>query len=262
MKSVVKLSGKDNATIKFVAKLQTSSRFRSENGLFVLEGMRILEDARSNGIAFKKLFFTQSFREKNEEKCNDFLCNSDESFEVSDDLFKKISDTKAPQGVVGVCEFPKNVNDFSALKNGKFIALENLSDPSNVGAICRSAEAFGVSGIVVSGDSCDVFSPKVLRASMGTVLRLPIFVIEDFIGFLKETSLQKIACVVDENAVKLNEVDFNSNCIVLIGNEGNGLSEDAINLSDVKTTIPMAGNVESLNASVAAAVAMWEMMKK
>lgn len=262
MKSVVKLSGKDNSTIKFVAKLQSSSRFRKENGLFVLEGMRILEDARENGIAFKKLFFTQGFREKNGEKWEAFLCNSDESFEVSEDLFKKISDTKAPQGVVAVCEFPKSVNDFSALETGKFIALENLSDPSNVGAISRSAEAFGVSGIVVSGDSCDVFSPKVLRASMGTVLRLPIFVAEDFIGFLKSTSLQKIACVVDENAVELNKVSFNDNCVVLIGNEGNGLSDEAVNLCDVKTTIPMAGNVESLNASVAAAVAMWEMMKK
>ena len=262
MKNVVNLSGKDNSTIKFVAKLQTSSRFRKENGLFVLEGMRILEDAKDNGIAFKKLFFTQSFREKNEEKFEKFLCNSDESFEVSDELFKKISDTKAPQGVVSICEFPKNVNDFSKLKKGKFIALENLSDPSNVGAICRSAEAFGVSGIIVSGNSCDIFSPKVLRASMGTILRLPVFVIEDFIGFLKDTSLQKIACVVEENAVKLNEVSFNDDCVILIGNEGNGLSDAAVALSNIKATIPMAGNVESLNASVAAAVAMWEMMKK
>ncbi len=261
MKEAVKLSGKDNPTIKFVAKLQNSSRFRRENGLFVLEGLRILSDATENGVTFKKLFFTQGFREKNEEKLDIFLRNSDESFEISGPLFEKISDTKTPQGVLAVCEIPTAVYDLSRVKKGKFIALENLNDPSNVGAICRSAEAFGVSGIIVSGDSCDLFSPKVLRASMGTVLRLPVFVAEDFIEFLKETKLQKIACVVERQAKKINSVEFRENCLVLIGNEGNGLTEEAVALSDVKTTIPMSGRVESLNASVAAAVAMWEMMK-
>ena len=261
MKATIVLSGKDNSTIKFVAKLQNSSRFRKENGLFVLEGLRILEDAAVNGVGFKKLFFTQSFREKNGEILNDFLRNSDESFEVSESLFEKISDTKAPQGVIAVCEIPKAVYDLTNLKSGKYIALENLCDPSNVGAICRSAEAFGVDGIVVSGDSCDIFSPKVLRASMGTVLRMPVFVAEDFANFLETSPLQKIACVVDKTAEKITNVKFKDNCIVLIGNEGNGLTGRAVELSNVKTTIPMSGRVESLNASVAAAVAMWEMVK-
>lgn len=261
MKETVTLSGKDNPTIKFVAKLQNSSRFRRENGLFVLEGLRILSDAADNGVTFKKLFFSQGFREKNEAELDAFLRNSDESFEVSNVLFEKISDTKTPQGVLAVCEIPTTIYDLSGAKNGKFIGLENLNDPSNVGAICRSGEAFGVSGIIVSGDSCDLFSPKVLRASMGTVLRLPVFVAENFTEFLKATSLQKIACVVDKNAENISNVTFQNDCIVLIGNEGNGLTKEAVNLSDVKTTIPMAGRVESLNASVAAAVAMWEMMK-
>ncbi len=261
MKEAVKLSGKDNPTVKFVAKLQNSSRFRRENGLFVLEGLRILSDAADNGVAFKKLFFTQGFREKNEGELNAFLRNSDESFEVSDPVFEKICDTKTPQGVLAVCEIPVAVYDLSRVKKGKFIGLENLNDPSNVGAICRSGEALGVSGIVISGDSCDLFSPKVLRTSMGTVLRLPVFVAEDFTEFLKTTCLQKIACVVDKNAEKITNVTFQNDCIVLIGNEGNGLTDEAVDLSDVKTTIPMSGRVESLNASVAAAVAMWEMMK-
>ena len=261
MSATVKLSGKDNSEIKFVVKLQNSSRFRRENGLFAIEGMRILEDAAQNGVAFKKLFFTQGFREKNGEMLEKFLCNSDESFEVSEPLFEKISDTKTPQGVLAVCRIPQSVGDLERVKRGKFIALENLNDPSSVGAICRSAEALGVSGIIFSGDSCDMFSPKVLRASMGTVLRFPVFVAEDFLSFLRETSLQKIACVVDKGAKKIGELEFSENCVVLIGNEGNGLTSEAVGLCDTAVTIPMSGRVESLNASVAAAIAMWEMLK-
>lgn len=260
MKSTVFISGKDNQLIKNVAKLQINARYRKESGLFLLEGLRLCDDALCNNIHFEKLLFTQSFREKNQDMLQSFLDNSDEGFEVTDALFKKISDTVAPQGVIALCEMSQN-EDFAFKKDGKYIALENIGDPSNLGAICRSAEAFGIDGIIVSSDGCDPFSPKVLRASMGTVLRMPIFITSDFLRAIGECNLKKFACVVNKDSVRISDIDFNGGCISLIGNEGSGLTEAAVGLCDKCITIPMAGRVESLNASVAAAVVMWEMVK-
>ena len=260
MKQTVFIKSKENSLIKNVAKIQSSAKFRRQTGLFLLEGMRLCEDALENNIHFEKIIFTQDFREKNQEKLNLFLDNSDESFETTEVLFKKISDTVAPQGIIAVCRMPSE-NDISIKSNGKYIALENISDPSNLGAISRSAEALGIDGIIVSGDSVDPYSPKVLRASMGTVLRMPIMIKSNFLGFIKDLCLEKYACVVDKNAEIITNCKFNSGCVCLIGNEGSGLTSGAVELCDASITIPMAGRVESLNASVAAAIVMWEMVK-
>lgn len=259
MKATVLITAKDNQLIKNIAKLQGSSRFRHECEMFVLEGMRLCADALENNVHFEKILFTQGFREKNQEIMNKFIDNSDESFEISEQLFNKISDTKTPQGVLSVCRMQKN-DSFEFDKNGKYIALENIGDPSNLGAICRSSEALGIKGIIVSSDGCDPYSPKVLRASMGTVLRMPVFITDDLVSTLKGCELMKYACVVD-NAEKITDVSFAGGCISLIGNEGSGLTDEVISICDKRITIPMAGRVESLNASVAAAIVMWEMVK-
>ena len=260
MKSTVLITAKDNQLIKNVVKLQSSARFRRECSLFVLEGMRLCEDALENGVRFEKILFTQGFREKNQDMLNRFLDNSDESFEVSEVIFNKISDTHSPQGIISLCRMAEN-QDFKFKENGKYLALENIADPSNLGAICRSAEALGIDGIIVSSNGCDPYSPKVLRASMGTVLRMPVYITLDFINLLKDNKLTKYACVVNECAEKLTDIKFNKGCICLIGNEGSGLSDEAVNLCEYSITIPMSGRVESLNASVAAAIVMWEMVK-
>lgn len=260
MKQTVFIKSKDNELIKNIAKLNTSSKYRIQSGLFLLEGMRLCSDALGNKIFFEKVIFTQDFREKNQDILKRFIDNSDESFEITDSLFKKISDTVAPQGIIAVCKIPLDTGA-SVKSGGKYIALENISDPSNLGAICRSAEALGIDGIIVSGDSVDPYSPKVLRASMGTVLRLPVIIKSDFLEFIKNLSHKKFACVVDRNAKSINECDFADGSVCLIGNEGSGLTESAVKLCDYSVTIPMSGRVESLNASVAAAIVMWEMVK-
>lgn len=260
MKQTVFIKSKDNELIKNIAKLNTGSKYRMQSGLFLLEGTRLCGDALENNIPFEKVFFTQDFREKNQKILNSFIDNSDESFEITDYLFKKISDTVAPQGIIAVCKIPAH-NEVAVKSSGKYVALENISDPSNLGAICRSAEALGIDGIIVSGDSVDPYSPKVLRASMGTVLRMPVIIKSDFLGFIKNLNLQKFACVVDRNSKKISDCNFKGGCVCLIGNEGSGLTETAVNLCDYSITIPMTGRVESFNASVAAAIVMWEMVK-
>ena len=260
MKDFKIISSKDNSLIKLVSALQSSSKARKENGLFVLEGLRICDDACENGIKFDKLIFSDTAFEKSLAKIEEFQLNSKESYKITDSLFKKISDTASPQGILAVCSM-STLNAPEIDKNGKYIGLENLSDPSNLGAISRTAEALGANGIVITADSCDPYSPKVLRASMGTLLRIPLFITEDIIKFAKDNKLKTYACVVNSDAEKITDIKFPDGSLVLIGNEANGLKDKTIQNSDFKITIPMKGQAESLNAAVAASIAIWELVR-
>lgn len=255
-----KISSKDNSLIKLVFSLQTSAKARRENAMFVLEGLRICDDANSCGITFDKLILTENFYSKNTEQCEKFAKASNEIYLLDDKLFKKISDTASPQGIIAVCK-TDSIGQKPFDKSGKYVALENLADPSNLGAISRTAEALGISGIILTDNSCDPLSPKVLRASMGTVLRLPLYLTDNIIDFIRQNNLTGYSCVVEKNAQKITDVSFESGSVVLIGNEANGLTPETVKSSDFAVTIPMNGATESLNASVAAAIAMWEMMR-
>ncbi len=239
--------------------MQTSSKVRKENGLFVLEGLRICDDAYTSKIKFDKLIISDTAYNKYYVKVVEFSENSEEIYKIPDSLFKKISDTISPQGIIALAKIPEISNEIN--KEGRYIALENINDPSNLGAVSRTAEALGVSGIILSGDSCDPYSPKSLRASMGTLLRMPVILTDNFPEFIKNTGLTSFACVVDKNAKSISDIEFSNGCVLMIGNEANGLTDNAKAIADAKITIKMTGLAESLNVSVAAAISMWEMMK-
>lgn len=259
MPNFIEITSKDNPLIKFVSNLQASSKHRKEAGLFVLEGLRICDDAYQNNIKFDKLIVTKTALEKHNEYINNFSKISDNCYIFRDDLFKKICDTNSPQGIIALAKIPQNNN--AILGNGRYIALENLSDPSNLGAIARTAEALGVDGIILSGDSCDPYSPKSLRSSMGTLLRLPLYITDDIIDFISKNKLRSFACVVDKNAESITNIEFCNGDVLLIGNEANGLTEYTKSNAHKCITIKMLGKAESLNAAAAASIAMWEMVK-
>ena len=260
MKNFKAISSKENSLIKLVCGLQSSSKTRRENGLFVLEGLRICDDALQNGIQFDKLIVTESLMEKFALQIENFAENSAECYLVTESLFKKMSDTTSPQGIIAVAKIPQN-SDCKIDRNGKYIALENLSDPSNLGAVSRTAEALGVSGIIISDNSCDPYSPKVLRASMGTLLRMPVIILSDFANKISTLGLKVYSCVVDNTAEKITEQNFKNGTVLIIGNEANGITDETKKNSDKLITIEMSGKAESLNAAIAASIAMWEMMK-
>ena len=254
------IRSRDNSLIKLVSRLQSSSSARRENGLFVLEGLRLCSDAFLNRIRFDKLIVSFSAAGKYNNEISGFLSKTGECIKVPDNLFEKISDTKSPQGIIALCRIPEH-NTRGISSAGRYVALENISDPSNFGAVARTAEALGADGLIVSSDGCDPYSPKVLRSSMGTVLRLPVFVAEDFELLLKSSGLKTYACVVDSSAESITVQKFSDGCAVLIGNEANGLTEKTVMTAYRRVTIPMKGKAESLNAAAAAAIAVWEMMK-
>ena len=258
MKDFNKITAKDNPLIKLVCALQSSSKSRRENCLFVLEGLRICLDALDNSIAFDKLIVSETFFNKHSDSVNTLSQNSNLNYLIPDSLFVKISDTDSPQGVIALVKIPKENKTVCA--NGRYVALENIQDPSNLGAISRTAEALGISGIVLKS-GCDPFSPKSLRASMGTLLRLPLYFTDDLSEFVNEYNLRSFACVVDSSAENISNINFLDGDILIIGNEANGITEETANNSYKKITIPMRGSAESLNAAAAAAIAMWELQK-
>ena len=252
------ITSKDNAVIKNISKLQNSARQRRQAGLFVAEGLRVCDDCVDNGIEFATLVLSKSFHEKEGKILKKYIENSKETILVNDSVFLKIADTKTPQGILAVGKIPQNSNK-KIKKDGKYIALENIADPSNLGAIARTAEALGIDGIIVSGDGCDPYSPKVIRASMGTVLRMDIFVADDFVCTLRNSGLKLFGCVVT-GGIDIKNADFCAGAAVIIGNEANGLTDETKSLGQ-NITIPMSGKAESLNAAAAAAIAMWELKR-
>lgn len=260
MQNFNRITSRENSLIKLVCSLQKSTKSRKEYNLFVIEGLRIARDAYDNSIRFDKLIVSDSALEKYTNEINDFADNSKECYCLPDSLFKKISDTVSPQGIIALSSIPTNDPESIDL-NGRYVALENVADPSNLGAISRTCEALGVSGIILTDSCCDPYSPKALRASMGTLLRIPLIILDDFATELCTLGLKTYSCVVDSSALPINSVDFTDGSVIIIGNEANGITEKTQLSSDFKITIPMSGRAESLNASVAAAISTWEMMK-
>ena len=251
------VTSRENPVIKAVFKLKSSAKERKNQGKFIVEGLRVCSDCIENGVQFDTLILTEKFVEKNTEIAEDLAVYAENTIVVPEFVFEKIADTETPQGVLAVVKMPENSLEIN--KNGRYIALENLQDPSNLGAVSRTAEALGIDGIIISSNSCDPYSPKVVRASMGTILRVPIIISKDFLGELKGSGLKLYACVVKDGK-KITDVTFSDGTVVLIGNEANGLTENTVAACE-KITIPMSGRAESLNASVAAAIAMWELKR-
>ena len=262
-KDMLTLTSKDNAQIKHTVKLKKSAKYRKQTGCFIAEGLRVCMDALRSGEAIELLFVTEAAMQKNRESFDRLRDAADKAYQVSPELFALMSDTQTPQGFLCVIKALDKSADFDKIENGgKFLALDNVQDPNNLGTILRSAEAFGVSGVVLSSDCCDVYNPKVVRGSMGAVFRLPLLTTDDLSAWLLSfPQLQTYAAVVDASAEPVTQIHFQEPCAVVVGNEGNGIRPAVAAACRRQITIPMNGRAESLNASVAAAILIWEMVK-
>lgn len=257
------VTSKDNSNIKQTVKLKSSAKERRKSGLFLAEGLRICLDAVKSGAQIQTLFVTEKAAEKH---TNDFAIldsAAEKTICVSENIFALLSDTQSPQGFLSVIKALDKTNEFDTIKcNGKYLALDNVQDPNNLGTILRSAEAFNVSGVILSNDCCDIYNPKVVRGSMGAVFRIPFIVYNSVKEFIEENpTINSYAAVVNKDVQSISDVKFQTPCAVVVGNEGNGIKAETEKACTHKITIHMDGKAESLNASVAAAILMWEMMK-
>lgn len=261
----MRITSRENRQIKEIAKLYKNGRSRKENGLFVVEGARICVDAADSGIAIATLVCSDAGAARYPQATAQLSEMAELVLSVPDAVFAALADTAHPQGILAVCRMPALRLDPKRLRpGGRYLGLEELRDPANLGTVARTAEALGLDGLILSPGCCDPYGPKALRAGMGSLLRIPLLQTEDFFAELarfRAAGLSVFAAVPDRAATDVRRAGIEAGGVVLIGNEGNGLTPQAIAFADRPVTIPMPGRAESLNAAAAASILMWEMTR-
>ncbi|MCI8453143.1 MAG: RNA methyltransferase [Lachnospiraceae bacterium] len=244
-----------NEQVKRVIELKKRAKTRDEEGLFVVEGSRMLRELPAERTEL--LYVSESYQ-----KSKRPLPTGPPFEVVSDSVFAAMSDTKTPQGVLAlVRQYAYSLDELLAAgQSALLMVLENIQDPGNLGTILRAGEGAGITGVLMSRDTADIYNPKVIRSTMGSVFRMPFLYAEDFLGtlmLLKEKGVRLYAA--DLSGERDYEAeDYRGASGFLIGNEGNGLRTESAALADSRIRIPMEGRVESLNAAVAASVLMFE----
>lgn len=271
-----------NSRIKHIVALREKSRDRNREGLFLAEGIKMFEEAPVERI--REVYYSESFlelmdketdgrsarHEKMLEKLS--ICREKGIFEeqVSDEVFRKASDTCSPQGILFVMEqFDYSLEEMlsqaeKAYKAGGdpplFLVLEDIQDPGNLGTMLRTGEGAGVSGVVMSRGCVDIYNPKTIRSTMGSLYRVP-FVYEEDLGTaidrLKKHDVKVYAAHL-KGEQSFDQMDYPGGSAFLIGNEGNGLRRETADRADRYIRIPMKGSLESLNAAVAAALLLYQ----
>lgn len=256
------IDSSQNKTIKLISSLK-AKKDRDRLGLFVAEGIRFVEEI-PNGYEIVLYAVSESFGAEFDLSVFE---NRAIVHVVADKLFKEISDTTNPQGILAVIR-QKNISVEqvieNAQENGFFIIAEELNDPGNLGTIVRTADACGCDGVFLSKGSVDIYNPKVLRSTMGSIFHLPVISdvdIEECVKKLKDKGITIYAAHLQglEYPYSFN---LSKGCSFILGNEARGLSDKVAKLADVYVKIPMPGKAESLNASIAAGVLMYEVVRQ
>lgn len=255
------ISSRDNPKIKFARSVRDGGK---EREFIFLEGLRLAEEVLRADVPIREIFYTESFAAS--ERGRDFLKgNQSIAAEVSDKVFDLIADTKNSQGIIVIAEKPVHgkqavETNLSKTKSPLVLLLHEINNPSNLGAILRTAEAVGVAGIITTKNSADVFSPKAQRGAMGASLRLPVWTNADFFEVLKwsrENNLKSV-CADVRGAMNYTEIDWQTGRLLIFGSEARGLSAEERAAVDENLIIPMENGVESLNLAVACAVILFE----
>lgn len=258
------ITSRQNPLIMRMAKL-SDKKYRDNEGLFRVDGIKLYAEAVKSGVIMEYTFIADSKRDRLTSELSHELELADGTvFFVSDEVFSKLTDESAPQGIVGVAS--KFQLDASEIPGGEFRALylSEIRDPGNLGTVIRTAYAFGVDRVFISSDCADIYSPKVIRAAMGTVFRQSVAVVTDEMAFAKYMVAEKCtiyAAALRRDAKKLGSFPVPNRVCFAIGNEGHGLSDDFIKACGGTVFIPMAEGCESLNAASAATTIIWEMQR-
>ena len=285
------ITSASNEKLKNIKKLLKSSKERNEQSLFIVEGIRMFREIPPEEI--ESVYVSETGEKKFEDVLETSLGKDyqsmDDYYVVSDKVFDSISDTGTPQGILALVRQKENdlsniINeksdktessersdaDLSLTDNGLNVSdnafiliIEKLQDPGNLGTIIRTAEGAGVTGIIISSDSVDIYNPKVVRSTMGSIFRMPVYISDNLIRdieYLKDNGITVYgAHLKGEN---IYDKDFRKSCAFLIGNEGNGLSVEVSRTAEELIKIPMKGRVESLNAATTTAVIAYEVLRQ
>ncbi|MBE6602211.1 MAG: RNA methyltransferase [Ruminococcaceae bacterium] len=272
------IASRQNRRVVELCKL-TDRKAREATRKFRFDGVKLLEEAIKNELAPDSIFLRAAEAERLYERylkpleaCG--FWDSVSVFVLTDELFDKISEEKSPEGVICcakyIDKFQKNITiynsaDFSRMENERIVLLESVRDPSNIGAVIRSAAALGVDRLIISSDCADIYHPRAVRASMGTLFNQPIDRVDDLPGVvagLRESGRRVFAAALNTRAERLGSFPILRGDCVVIGNEGHGLTDATVAACTGSVLIPMSDRAESFNAAVAASILMWEFSRK
>lgn len=245
-----------NKQIKNLNQLLSKAKARREQELFVVEGIKMYREAPKDRLV--KTYVSESFLLKEENRA---LTQGADVEVLSDRVFESVSDTKTPQGILCLVRQKEyTLREMLAHEAPLLLILEDIQDPGNLGTIFRTAEAAGVTGILMSSGTADIYNPKTIRSTMGSVYRMPFVSVKEFAPALAELKAHGVKTYAAHlrGSREYTLEDYRGGSAFMIGNEGNGLTDALAQRADCYVKISMAGEVESLNAAIAAAVMMFE----
>ena len=253
------ISSKENEIIKNIKKLK-EKKYRDLNNEYIIEGIKIIQEAIQENAKIKQIIICDDC-EKNSNISQEMMYEiaKYECIYVTNKIFTSLTDVKNPQGIMAIVEKNSSKEEEIDYNQDIIVALDDIQDPGNLGTILRTVDSIGINQILVSKGTADSYNPKVVRSTMGAIFRVKIIECEDLEKTLKEIKKHKFEILVTslqtENSIY--DIKYNKKVIV-IGNEANGLEEKIQNMADVKVKIPMLGKTESLNASVATGIILYE----
>ena len=256
------ITSKDNELIKHIRKLK-DKKYRDESNEYVVEGVKLVEEAVKENAKIKQIIVCEDTTRTYEIPTHIMLeIAKYECISVSDKIFNIITQVTNPQGIMAIIE--KNAQNAKIdYTQDIIVVLDDVQDPGNLGTILRTVDSIGLNQIIVSKGTADAFNSKVVRSTMGAIFRIKIIEVENLAQAIKEMRKHHFKLMVTSLQTKnsIYEIDFNKK-IIVIGNEANGVSKEIQDMADEKAKIPMLGRTESLNASVAAGVVMYEYVRQ
>lgn len=256
------ISSKDNELIKHIKKLK-DKKYRDESNEYIIEGVKLIEEAVKENAKIKKIIICEDTTRTYEIPTNIMLeIAKYECVYVTDKIFNSITQVTNPQGIMAIIE--KNSNDAEIdFTQDIIVALDDVQDPGNLGTILRTVDSIGLNQIIVSKETADAFNPKVVRSTMGAIFRVKIIETEDLKETIKIIKKHHFKLMVTSLQTRnsIYDIEFKKK-IIVIGNEANGVSKEIQDMADEKAKIPMLGKTESLNASVAAGIVMYEYVRQ
>ncbi|MEG0050943.1 MAG: RNA methyltransferase [Terrisporobacter sp.] len=260
----INISSKDNERIKYTKSL-LKSKNRQKESKYIIEGYRILTLSLECNVDLDYVFINETFEDKEEH--NKFLSilknNKIKIFKTTNKIFNELVDTENTQGILGVVRFKERKIEHNISCDYKFILiLDRIQDPGNMGTIIRTADAAGVDAIIALKGCVDIYNPKVIRSTMGSIFDMNIIhcTQEECLKEVKQKDFNIVSSYLNTDNY-YHKTNYGEKVALVIGNEANGVNEDLINESDILVKIPIYGNAESLNAAISSAILMYEIKK-
>lgn len=256
------ISSKDNEFIKHVKKLK-DKKYRDESNEYIVEGVKLIEEAVKENAQIKKIIVCEDTTKTYEIPTNVMLeIAKYECIYVTEKIFTSITQVTNPQGIMAIIE-KNTTNQEIDYTQDIIVALDDVQDPGNLGTILRTVDSIGLNQIIVSKGTADAFNPKVVRSTMGAIFRVKIIETENLQETIKSMKKHHFKLMVTslQTDNSIYDIDFNKK-IIVIGNESNGVSSEIQEMADERAKIPMLGRTESLNASVAAGIVMYEYVRQ